>query len=445
MIRKILVLFSTLAFVLSVGCTSKEKQTESRSTKPLSTSTSNNIDKPKREPTQVEKLLLQPPGKYSGQNYNEEKVKKELDKLPNNLTTQQYYDAFLKLVAEDYRPHVTTFINFDTSIQVNHAQPTKDITLPSSKKVHFSLLLDASGSMNEKIGSETKMDIAKKAIQQFAQKLPKNASLSLRVYGHKGSNQEQDKKTSCASTEEIYQAVGYEQSSFQNALDSVKASGWTPIAKALQNVKQDIPKNSTESIVYVVSDGIETCGGNPVKAAELLSQANVKTVVNIIGFKIDDQGQKMLKEVAEAGNGEYTDVQDEQSLKKYLDNQYSQLLDEWDKWQSKGLKEANKIQDQKLKLANETQDKMMKLNNIEQKHLTAARKYLEKKFDQYDHPVNKTFDLIYKRDSIVFKYAYEVGNKLWNRAYENGNKEWNRIYEKGNKEWSNVYEEKNKQ
>ncbi|SFJ46864.1 VWA domain-containing protein [Thermoflavimicrobium dichotomicum] len=442
--RRIVASLSILFLIFGAGCGLKESQPaqKSASAQTAPTTQPKKEQTPlKREPNEVEKILLRSPGKYSGKNYNESKVKAELDRLPNHLTAEQYMDEFLKLVAEDFRPYVTTFINFDPSVKVNNATPNENITLPAGKKVHFSLLLDASGSMKEKIGSETKMEAAKRALQQFASKLPKNASISLRIYGHKGSNRPQDKAASCASTEEVYKGTGYDEQRFQAALDRIRPVGWTPIANALEKVKQDIPNDATETVVYVVSDGIETCGGNPAQVAKELSQSNIKTVVNIIGFKIDDQGQKMLKEVAEAGNGEFTDVQDEQSLNKYLESEYSRLMDEWEKWQQKGLKDADRIQREKLDLAEDTQSAMIELNETEHKHLTFAREYLEKKFG-YNHPVSKTFSLISERDKMIFNYAYNTGNQLWSQAYHNGNAEWSKIYEQGNKKWSENYQKK---
>src|SRR5690606_3377704 len=104
----------------------------------------------------------------------------------------------------------------------------------------------------------------------------------------------------------------FDKNKFQQSLDQIKPAGWTPIGLALETVKEDIPENSDDVVVYVVSDGIETCGGDPVKAAEDLVSADIETVVNIIGFDIDNEGQKLLKEVASAGNGEFTDVSSEQ-------------------------------------------------------------------------------------------------------------------------------------
>lgn len=94
--------------------------------------------------------------------------------------------------------------------------------------------------------------------------------------------------------EEIFQGRGEQVEKIKTVLEGIKPAEWTPIANALDSVKEDIDPETTDSVVYVVSDGIETCGGDPVKVAKELHQSEVKTVVNIIGFDVDNEGQKLL-------------------------------------------------------------------------------------------------------------------------------------------------------
>ncbi|MFB6475935.1 hypothetical protein ACFCW7_24045 [Paenibacillus glucanolyticus] len=140
-----------------------------------------------------EETLLKPPGRFAGSNYDEQKVQAALDQLPSNLTVDQYKDELLLLLAEDYRPYVKTFINFEAEISVSNDRPEGKITLPANRKQHISILLDASGSMKAQVNGKSKMDSAKEAIESFADKLPNNADVSLRVYGHKGTGDQKDK------------------------------------------------------------------------------------------------------------------------------------------------------------------------------------------------------------------------------------------------------------
>lgn len=381
--------------------------------------------------TEVEKMMMKPPGKYGGDRYDATKVREELDKLPDNLSTEEYFQALLGLMAEDYRPHVTSFVNFDATVEVDHAKPTENIRLPEGKKTHFSILLDASGSMKAKAGSQTKMDAAKESIRHFVSQLPENASVSLRIYGHKGSGSDQDKAVSCGSTEEVYQGVGYQASDLDAALSKVQPAGWTPIARALQAVREDVPKDATETVVYVVSDGIETCGGDPVQAAKKLQESNVKTVVNIIGFDIDNKGQEMLKQVAAAGNGKFIYAHDDRELKKVWRQEYDKLKRDWYAWKEEGKKEAMNKKEEKKKLAQTTKEEIKFLVEREKQHLLNARDYIKGKYGE-DHPIKETYNLISDRKQTIYNYAVDTGNTLWSEAVNNGNDEWSRIVDEGN-------------
>ena len=53
----------------------------------------------KQAATDVEGMLREGPGKYAGDKYDEEKVKAELDKLPDNLTADEAYNYLIPLLA----------------------------------------------------------------------------------------------------------------------------------------------------------------------------------------------------------------------------------------------------------------------------------------------------------------------------------------------------------
>src|SRR5690606_26181562 len=148
-------------------------------------------------------------------------------------------------------------------------------------------------------------------------------------------NQQKDKELSCKSTEVVYPLGAYDESSFQKSLDKFRPSGWTPLAAAIEQAKSDLSEKTgenVENIIYVVSDGIETCGGDPVKAAKELHQSEIQAIVNIIGFDVNNAGQRALKKVAEAGGGKYTTVSTGEDLRKHLEREYDRLRDKWYEW-----------------------------------------------------------------------------------------------------------------
>lgn len=183
--------------------------------------------------------------------------------------------------------------------------------------LNVELILDSSNSMAERAGSETKMEAAKQALTGFVAALPKNANVALRVYGHKGGQDNVSKSESCASTELVYTFQPLDRPKFNQAVRTFKPAGWTPVAGALKASQADFTGKNAEqhtNIIYMVSDGVETCGGDPVAAAQALHESDVKAIINVIGFDVDDKGREQLKQIAAAGGGEYLEARDNAAL-----------------------------------------------------------------------------------------------------------------------------------
>lgn len=71
--------------------------------------------------------------------------------------------------------------------------------------------------------------------------------------------------------------------------------------------------------------GSSTCGGDPVAAARALRESGIRVTVDVVGFDIQDEGEvDRLREVAEAGGGEYVDAKTGDALRGY----FGDLLDE---------------------------------------------------------------------------------------------------------------------
>lgn len=183
------------------------------------------------------------------------------------------------------------------------------------------LMLDASGSMAAREGGATKLAVAQDALLSFAAQVPADAQVGLRVYGHRGSNREADKAVSCRGTELVRAFAPYEQAGFASAVRSFQPRGFTPIAASLQAAAQDFAKagaTDAGNVVYLVSDGIETCGGDPTAAARALNASDVRVVVNVIGFDVDAQAERQLRAVAEAGGGQYVGARGADELRRAL-------------------------------------------------------------------------------------------------------------------------------
>ncbi len=161
--------------------------------------------------------------------------------------------------------------------------------------------------MARKVEGERKFDLAKQEVFKFAQSLPKDAKIRMSLFGSEGNNKNSGKAQSCEVIRGVYGVQPYEKDSFENSLNGLGPTGWTPIARALENAKQADEQlhAGTKHIVYLITDGEETCGGDPVKVAKELHNSKGSTVVNVIGLDFNDGYEGQLKQVAKAGKGHY--------------------------------------------------------------------------------------------------------------------------------------------
>lgn len=171
--------------------------------------------------------------------------------------------------------------------------------------------------------------------------MPKGTNVSLIVYGHKGSNRKADQAESCKGIEEIVEMGPYDESTLQSKLDPIRATGWTPLAGAMKQAGQRLKETEgkAENMIYVVSDGLETCGGDPVKEAKSLNQSNIQATVNIIGFDVGNKEHQSLKKVAEAGGGKYFSATSKAELDTYFRNEYAKLKQKWKHYRGDELRQ----------------------------------------------------------------------------------------------------------
>ena len=254
-------------------------------------------------------------------------VHKELEIYFNkhpNLTTEQIYDYLVYQLGSGQYKSYNEQLN---SYEHGYVMPTfpdgeDEVELAKKQnKTNVLLLIDASGSMKASVPDGVKMELAKESIKKFTENLQTDTNVALLAYGHKGSGNETDKALSCNEIETVYPLGSYEKNGFEKALNSFSASGWTPLANAIEQANYLLANYSKEeykNIVYIVSDGIETCGGDPVAAAKKLNESDIEAKVNIIGFDVDDKGQNQLKQVAEAGGGSYTTVRNQSEFEEVI-------------------------------------------------------------------------------------------------------------------------------
>lgn len=418
-------------FLISVGCSSlfepsAEEGQEESSRQPTSDAPWEAMN----PADDVEGMLREGPGKYAEDRYDETKVKTELDRLPKGSSEEDAYKRLLWLLAENYEPYVEQLRQLDPSVDLNRNRPDtpgNDETLPA-KRLNVVILLDASGSMAGQVGGRTKMEAAKQAVRDFSAQLPEDVRVSLRVYGHLGSNRAEDKERSCQGTEVVYPLQPYDASAFDQSLEKFQPTGWTPLAASMKAAYRDLQTEtdaSVQNMVYVVSDGIETCGGDPVQAAQSLHQSRIRAVINIIGFDVDDAGQQALKEVAEAGEGIYVTADSHDALRKYFDEQNAILRKAWEKWAQENYRAHGEQTRGNYREHQQASEALYALHKRESERLYQAESYLQEK----GKSVEGLWQTIYERDRAIWEYIYQLEQGVWKDVYGEDAASWREIYD----------------
>ncbi|TFD99386.1 VWA domain-containing protein [Jeotgalibacillus sp. R-1-5s-1] len=258
----------------------------------------------------------------------------DIPALPEDATEEEldaYFSLIYQLTAYEFPDPK------DISDQLRFAlsgTPEADPKFQFKENYNVEIILDASGSMGAYVGDQTRMEQAKEEINRFLASVPEEANVSLRVYGHEGTGDEADKAMSCAAVEEVYERGTYDEGAFQDALNQFEPAGWTPVAGALESSAEsfsDLSGEENTNLVYLVSDGIETCDGDPVAAAKTFADSNVSPIINVIGFNADSETQEQLRQVADSAGGLFTNVNNADQLREEF-SQTEKILQNWKRW-----------------------------------------------------------------------------------------------------------------
>lgn len=180
--------------------------------------------------------------------------------------------------------------------------------VPAAKTVNLELIFDASGSMAEDIGGGvTKIDAAKQALNDVIDAVPARPGVNVgfRVFGHKGDNTEAGKPISCKSSDLLVPIKGVDQTALKGQVATYKPTGWTPIAFSLQQAGKDFKPGgeSIANVAVLVTDGEETCGGDPCATAGSLHTGNAQLTTYVVGFGTTPDQQKANQCIADNGGG----------------------------------------------------------------------------------------------------------------------------------------------
>ncbi len=183
-----------------------------------------------------------------------------------------------------------------------------------TSNVFIEYILDASGSMTETLSDgSSKIDVAKQVLTNHMRSFRPETNIGLRAYGHRLPYRQEAE--SCKDIELVAPVEKGQMERIVGFLQDFKAQGMTPLAASLQQAKEDFTFEAPRvNSIVMLSDGIETCSGDPCKLVEDLKAQGINFTIHVIGLDVDDPTRQQLTCIAQAGGGTYHDANSKQDL-----------------------------------------------------------------------------------------------------------------------------------
>jgi Ca-activated chloride channel family protein len=187
-----------------------------------------------------------------------------------------------------------------------------DATAEAATPPKVLLILDASGSMWGQVEGRAKIEIARELIRdEVVGKLPADMPIGLMAYGH-------NRKGDCGDIE-LLAPMGAGRETVISTVNALAPKGMTPITAALTQAGKLLRRQEGRTEIILVSDGKETCEGDPCAAAKAIREAGVKLRVHVIGFDVSPEEEAQLVCIAREGGGIYARAESAAQLREAVE------------------------------------------------------------------------------------------------------------------------------
>ena len=159
---------------------------------------------------------------------------------------------------------------------------------PADKTTRILFLLDASGSMLGRWEGEFRVEAAKRLLGEVMDDLKgtPRLELALRAYGHQFLKEEQN----CDDTRLEVPFAPNNEEAIKERLKKIKPKGTTPLARSLEKAGGDFPNDpKARNIIIIITDGLESCDGDPCAVSLSLQRKNIFLKPFIVGIGMDQK------------------------------------------------------------------------------------------------------------------------------------------------------------
>ncbi len=181
--------------------------------------------------------------------------------------------------------------------------PALETPLATGSANWLDVIIDVSNSMWGQINGHAKIELAREALREAMSDLSPTVAVGLRAYGHRVSVE--DKEAGCADTEQLLPPGPGNGTTIVDIVNELVPRGQTPIARSLQEAAADLREAGGAGTILLVSDGVESCGGDPVAVASELRASGLNVILHTVGLGVTDEEAEVLTALATAGGGTY--------------------------------------------------------------------------------------------------------------------------------------------
>ncbi len=179
----------------------------------------------------------------------------------------------------------------------------------SSNPIMF--IYDGSGSMWGEMEGKTKHEIARDVLLSTVESFDKSQGIGLVAYGHRN---EKD----CDDVEELIPLESINRVELINAVNTIKPTGRTPLARSASMVLSKLESSNTSATIILITDGIESCDGKICDVVKEAKEKGIEFKLHIVGFGLKGEDTSELQCAASTSGGEYFDADNSDMLKEYL-------------------------------------------------------------------------------------------------------------------------------
>jgi hypothetical protein len=191
-------------------------------------------------------------------------------------------------------------------------------------QINVELILDSSGSMADETNTgEPRIDAAKRVLNEVIDAIPEDRpeiNVGFRVFGHEGNNTQAGRAESCQSSELTVPIDGVDKDALRAEVDDYSPVGWTPIALSLERAAGDFPPaaDNVVNAAILVTDGLETCDGDPCAAATAIKESEAAVTVYVVGLGLNEEELRITSCIAENTGGQIVGAQNADELSAAL-------------------------------------------------------------------------------------------------------------------------------